>query len=115
MTSVVERNISPGRSLSCTVKKMWTGESLGTLTCSHRVSLLGFRGPQDLASCGDGCQSLFLGLWKIWTWAIREHLPIFTFHKDPKVCRACMLKRKVIHSHYHEANPALVPWEIVRL
>lgn len=65
--------------------------------------------------CGDGCRSLFLGLWRIWTWVIREHLPIFSFHTYPKVCGACMLERKVISSHYREANPALVPWEIARL
>lgn len=114
MTNVVERNIFPGGSFSCAVKKMWTGESLVTFTCSHRSVFSGSRAPGP-GICGDGCHSIFLGLWRIWTWAIREHLPIFSFHKDPKVCRACMLKRKVISSHYHEANPALVPWEIVRL
>lgn len=115
MTNVVEKESFPGWVIFLHCEENVDRWVPGHIRLQSQGQPSRVLGPQALVSCGDGCHSLFLGLRRIWTWAIREHLPIFSFHQDPKVCRACMLKRKVIGSHYHEANPALVPWEIVRL
>lgn len=90
--NVVGNEYFPRLVVSCTVKCMdrWVPGHIHLEPQGSASS--GPAGRQKLASCGV-CVIAFPSLWKIWTWVVRENLPIFGFHKDPEVCRVCMLKK----------------------
>lgn len=104
-------NIFPGWSFSRTVKKVRAEESGDGHLELQQSNGTASAGPQNPASCRDGCQSIFLGFGLGPSGKI---FPSSDLLRTPRSAGCVCWNRKVISSRGHAANPTLVPWEIVR-